>query len=374
MSKLAVTVRAVAGLILMLGLAPLVSAQHYVRTELTANSVATSATAAHIDPNLVNAWGLARSGTGPWWVADNGTGLSTLYNAAGIPQSLIVTIPPPPGQNPPSAPTGAVFNFTQGFELAPGKPAVFLFVTEDGTISGWNPGVSATTAVIKVNHFGQANYKGCAIAVTTSGPRLYATNFQTGEVEVYDAGFNRITTDAHAFSVAKGGEGVGSVSGLQLTPFNIQNVGGSLVVTFAFKEPGGEDEEHGAGLGRVAVFDPFGRRILRLQHGTWLNAPWGVTLAPSDFGPFSHDLLIGNFGSGTIEAYNLTTGLHEGTLLDSGGAAITIDGLWAIQFGGDTVNNGLATSLFFTAGPNDENDGLFGMIAATSAESPGASE
>jgi uncharacterized protein (TIGR03118 family) len=369
MSKLVVSARVAASLILMVGLAQLANAQHYVRTDLTANSAGTSATAAHIDPNLINAWGLTRGSTSPWWVSDNGTGLSTLYDFAGNPQSLVVTIPSPSGSTP-SAPTGTVFNFTKGFELTPGKPAVFLFVTEDGSIAGWNPGVMPTTAVIKVNRSGKAVYKGCAIVMTTFGPRLYATNFQTRRVEVFDANFNQIHRNEDAFSI----DGFMHVNGLQLSPFNIQNVGGSLVVTFAFKHPGSRDEEHGAGLGQVAVFDPFGRRALRLQHGNWLNAPWGVALTPTDFGVFSHRLLIGNFGSGTIEAFNTMTGLHEGTLLDASGNPITIDGLWALGFGGDAPRNGLAINLFFTAGPNGENDGLFGTISAVSSESRGSSE
>jgi len=361
--------RAVSSVIFLLGIVQFASAQHYVRTDLTTDSAGVSPTAAHVDPNLVNAWGLARGSASPWWVADNGTGLSTLYDATGTPQSLIVKIPAPSG-NKSSAPTGTVFNSTTGFELAPGKPAIFLFVTEDGTILGWNPGVSPTTAVIKVNRSGKAVYKGCAIVMTTFGPRLYATNFQTRRVEVFDSTFNQIPTNESAFN----NEGVGNRNGLQLTPFNIQNIGGSLVVTFAFKHPGSTDEEHGAGFGDVAVFDPLGRRVLRLQHGNWLNAPWGVALAPSDFGVFGHRLLIGNFGSGTIEAYNAITGLHEGTLLDATGKNIMIDGLWALSFGGDATRNGLAISLYFTAGPNDENDGLFGTISAVSTESRGNSE
>jgi len=369
MSKLTSTARATASLIFVLVLTQFARAQHYVRTDLSADTSATSSTAAHIDPNLVNAWGLAR-GAGPWWVSDNGTGLSTLYDATGTPQSLVVKIPGPSDAVPTSAPTGTVFNFTKGFELAPGKPAVFLFVTEDGTISGWNPAVNATNAVITVNRAGKAIYKGCAIAMTKSGPRLYTTNFQTRRVEIYDGSFNPVRADEDAFSL----DDAAHVSGLQLSPFNIQNIGGSLVVTFAYKQPGSKDEEHGAGLGQVGVFDSLGRRALRLQHDNGLNAPWGVALAPSDFGAFSHRLLIGQFGSGNIEVFNTMTGLHEGTLLDAGGNAIMINGVWALSFGGDAPRNGLATSLYFTAGPNDENDGLFGTIVPVSTESRGNSE
>ena len=369
--------KAICSVMLALLLAPAATAQHFNRTDLTSNI----GPAPNIDSNLVNAWGLARSTGSFWWVADNGTGVSTLNNADGTPQSLIVTIPPPPGQNGPSAPTGAVFNFTTNtatpaFELAPGKPAVFLFVTEDGTISGWNPGVNATIAVIKVNHTGKANYKGVAIAETPSGPRLYATNFQTREIEVYDGNFNPVATPG-GFHFQGQQHALGqrpARGGLQLTPFNIQNVGGNLVVTFAFKEAGEEDESHGAGLGQVGVFDVFGRQLLRLEHGDWLNAPWGVALSPSDFGAFPHRLLIGQFGDGTIQVYNLLTGKHEGALLNPDNTAIAIDGLWSIGFAGDSANNGLATNLYFTAGPHDENDGLFGRITAVSTETRGNAE
>ena len=363
-------VRVICSVMLALVLVPAAAAQHYIRTDLTTNSSSVSPTAAHIDTNLKNAWGLARSTGSFWWVSDNGTGVSTLYDPAGAPQSLIVTIPLPSGQNGTSAPTGAVFNFTTAFELAPGKPAVFLFVTEDGTIAGWNPGVNATNAVIKVNHNGEANYKGCALASTPFGPRLYVTNFEKRRIEVYDGNFNPVPTFG-GFRFP----GQGSRQGLQLTPFNVQNVGGNLVVTYAYKEPGEEDEAHGAGLGQVAVFNVFGRPLARLQHGSWLNAPWGVALSPSDFGAFPHRLLIGQFGDGTIQVYNLLSGKHEGALLNSDNDnAMSIDGLWAISFAGDNANSGLARELYFTAGPNDEEDGLFGKIAAVGTETRGNTE
>jgi uncharacterized protein (TIGR03118 family) len=157
-------------------------------------------------------------------------------------------------------------------------------------------------------------------------------------------------------------------------PFGIQNVGGNIVVTYAYRAPGSRDESHGPGLGEVAVFDLSGRLILRVQHGAYLNAPWGIAMAPSDFGPFSHRLLIGNFGDGTINAFDVFTGRHEGALLDTQGNPLTIEGLWALSFGGDAGHSGLATELFFTAGPNDEGDGLFGKLTATPAEQRGNAE
>ncbi|HXY50722.1 MAG TPA: TIGR03118 family protein [Terriglobales bacterium] len=341
-------------------------AQHYLRTDLTTDVQAVSPSAPNVDPNLVNSWGLARASGSPWWIADNGTGLTTLYNAAGVPQTLVVTIPTPDGTGT-AAPTGAVFNETSAFNVAPMKPAVFLFVTEDGTISGWNPGVNLTKAVLLVNRAGKAIYKGCAIGQTKHGPRFYATNFVSGRVEIFDDNLKRLHADDDAFRYP----GLGR----DWSPFNIQNVGGSLVVTFAHRAPGSEDEDHGTGLGRVGVYDLHGHLLLRLEHGSWFNAPWGVALAPGDFGKFSHRLLVGNFGDGTLQAFNIASGRHEDAMLDEAGKAVMIDGLWAISFGGvNPANNGPATTLFFTSGPNDEADGVFGQLTPVAGEQPGNTE
>jgi len=326
-------------------------AQHYQRTDLTANSATVSSTAANIDPNLVNSWGLTRSSGSPWWVADNGTGLATLYDLNGVPQSLVVTIPSPDGQNA-STPTGAVFNFTQGFPVAEGKPAIFIFVTEDGTIAGWNPGADPTNAIIVVNRNGDAVYKGCALVQTKRGPRLYAANFLAGKIEVFDENFQPVPVGEEAF------EHPGLSD--RFAPFNVQNIGGNLVVTFAKREPGTADELHGPGLGAVGIFDPAGRLLQHLQRGPWMNAPWGVALAPGDFGAFSHRLLVGNFGDGALHAFNAVSGRFEGALLDENDQPLQIDGLWALGFGGNNTRSGSATELFFTAGPNEEHDGLFG--------------
>jgi len=350
--------------------------QHYTRTDLTADIAATSPSAPNLDPNLVNAWGLSRGSGSPFWVADNGTGLSTLYNGAGVPQALVVKIPTVDGQGT-SAPTGTVFNYSKGFEVgAPGSgtPAVFLFCTEDGTIAAWNPTVDRNNAVLKVKRGGKAVYKGCALAQTQDGVFLYATNFLTGRVEVFDSlfapvksrGFDLDDDDDHGHGHDNSSRG--------FAPFGIQNVGGSLVVTYAKRTPGSNDEQHGPGLGAVAVFDASGRLLSRLQRGSFLNAPWGITMAPSDFGPFSHRLLIGNFGDGTINAFNVVSGRFEGKLLAANGTALTVDGLWALSFGGNAASNGSATELYFTAGPNDEENGLFGKITATAAEQRGNTE
>ncbi len=352
------------------------SAQQYHRTDLTVDKSSVSPSAPNVDSNLVNAWGISRGSGSPWWISDNGTGLTTLYNASGAPfvppggtQPVVITIPTPDGTGT-SAPTGTVFNATSGFPMSPGGPkAIFLFVTEDGTIAGWNPGVNPNALILK-NRAGKAVYKGCAIANLASGPRFYATNFQTGRVEIYNSMFMRLRhddDDERSFHIP----GLGR----DWSPFNIQNIGGDLIVTFAHRKPGSHDEDHGSGLGFVGVFDVNGRLLSTLQHGPWFNAPWGIALAPGDFGKFSHQILIGNFGDGTINAFSLASGKHSGTMIDdTTKQTLTIDGLWGLSFGGDATLNGLATTLFFTAGPNDESDGLFGNLTAAAADQPGNSQ
>jgi uncharacterized protein (TIGR03118 family) len=276
----------------------------------------------------------------------------------------VVSIPRADG-TPGGAPTGTVFNYTGAFEVASGQSAFFLFASEDGSISGWNPNVNPTSAIVKVNHSATAIYKGLALATTRQGPRLYASNFASGGVEVFDGHFHRVTT---------AGGFLDPNLPPNYAPFGIQNVGGNIVVTFAHRKPGSKDEDHGAGLGFVDVFDHSGRLLLRLQHGPYLNAPWGIAQASGDFGPFSHRLLIGNFGDGYIHAFNSVSGKFEGTLLDQTGYPLWIDGLWGLSFGGNNTNSGLATELFFTAGPNEENDGILGKITATGSEQRGNSE
>jgi uncharacterized protein (TIGR03118 family) len=339
-------------------------AQHYTRTDLTADNSSTSPTAANIDPNLVNPWGMSRSSGSPWWLSDNGTSLSTLYDSTGAPKPLVVSIPAPDGQ-PGGTPTGTVFNYTGAFEVGPGQSAFFLFATEDVTISGWNPGANPTSAIVKVNHSGNAVYKGLALATTAQGPRLYATNFQSGGVDVFEGHFHPVHVS---------GGFLDPNLPANYAPFGIQNVGGNIVVTFAHRKPGSHDEDHGPGLGFVDVFDVSGKLLLRLQHGGFLNAPWGIAQAPGDFGPFSHRLLIGNFGDGWIHAFNAVSGKLEGTFLDQNDTPIAIGGLWGLSFGGENATSGLATELYFTAGANDEADGIYGKITATSTEQRGNSE
>ncbi|HUN89640.1 MAG TPA: TIGR03118 family protein [Terriglobales bacterium] len=335
-------------------------AQHFTRTDLTADVASTSPAAPNLDPNLVNPWGMSRSSTSPWWISDNGTGLTSLYDGTGAPLGSFIV----PGLNgAASSPTGTVYNFTSGFEITPGHKAAFIFVTEDGTISAWNGGPSAT---IMRDRSKVAIYKGCALALKNGTPFLYATNFKSGRVEVFDTTFTPVGTLGDFF-----------VLGLlprNYAPFGIQNVGGNLVVTYAHRAPGSKDEDHGPGLGYVAIFSPQGQLLGVLQHGSYFNAPWGIAMAPGDFGTFSHRLLIGNFGDGTINAFNAVSGQFEGTLLMNGSnSPLAIHGLWGLSFGNE-AKAGSALSLYFTAGPNDENNGILGTITPVSSEQRGNGE
>jgi uncharacterized protein (TIGR03118 family) len=331
-------------------------AQHYRQTDLVADQ---SGVAMFTDPNLVNPWGLSRSSGSPWWISDNGTGLSTLYDGTGAAKSLVVTVPTgDPTLSSTGTPTGTLFNGTQGFATAPGKPSLFLFVTEDGTISGWNPGVNATNAVITVNTKSASVFKGAAFASITlqSGSVstfLYAADFRKGRVLIYDSSFNRVSEMEDSFRDENLPDGY--------APFNIQNIGGDLYVTFAKQDDKKHDEVDGAGLGFLDVFSPTGRLVRRFEHGSWLNAPWALAMAPGDFGVYSHDLLVGQFGSGNIAVYDSATGRFKGLLRDSTNTPIAIGGLWALSFGSDG-GSGPATSLYFSAGSDGEQHGLFGTI------------
>lgn len=304
--------------------------------------------------------GLSRSSTGPWWVSDNGTGLSTLYTGTGSIVPLVVTVPGATAGTP-GSPTGTIFNGGPGFTLAPGKPALFLFATEDGTISGWNPGVAATTAVIKVDTKGASVFKGLTMATVSNdnggSPTnyLYAADFRRGRLAVYDSNFQPVPHMEERFEVEDLPRG--------FAPFNVQNIGGNLYVTYAAQGSGKLNEVDGAGLGYVAAFTPTGRLITRFQHNNLLNAPWGLVEAPSDFGAYSHDVLVGQFGSGEILAYNAITGHFDGVLMDATNQPIKIGGLWGLSVG-NSAASGSATSLYFAAGSNGEQGGLLGAITA----------
>ncbi len=336
---------------LMPALAGNSSAQGYTQTNLVSDI---AGLAAVTDPNLVNPWGIAMSPGSPFWVSDNGSGRLTLYNGAGAIQSLVVGVPAADGTPDSGTPTGQVFNGTPDFQLEPGKPALFIACTEDGTISGWNPGVDLTHTRIRVNRSrNHAVYKGLALASLNGANYLYAANFNSGRVEVFDRRFRLVNLGASAFRDP-------TIRG-DYSPFNVQSIGGNIVVTFAKHDRARHDEIDGPGLGFVDMFSTDGTLIQRLEWGPWLNAPWGVAQAPSNFGVFSNALLVGNFGSGWITAFDPVTGNFLGFMLGETGDLITIDGLWALTFGNGKAGGDLDT-LYFSAGINDEADGLFGSL------------
>jgi uncharacterized protein (TIGR03118 family) len=369
-------------------------AQHYTQTNLVAN---TSGIAPVTDPTLINPWGLSSSASSPWWVSDNATGLSTLYTGAGAKQSLIVTIPPANPNNkqtPTGTPTGTIFNgSTTDFLLAAGKPASFLFSTIDGTIAGWNAGVAVAqgatppsiNAVTVVKTTDGSSYTGLTAAFIDGNRYLYAANFTKGRVDIYDNAF-------HAVKLPRNHDGFddgyfnGSLPFVDdelprnYVPFNVQAIGNDIVVTFVLHQEGQQFETDGPGLGAVDIFSSKGELLRRLERGDWLNAPWGVALAPLDFGRFSHDLLIGQFAgggtsesSGVIAAYDLATGKFKGLIEDSTGKPLAINGLWALSPGNASPGNYDAASspageIYFTAGPNHGSGGLFGYFSPVSTE------
>lgn len=296
------------------------------------------------DPNLKNPWGISASGASPIWVSNQGSGTSTLYNGSGAPQALIVTIPNN-SPTPPQGPTGQVFNGTTDFALSSGGKAIFLFANLDGSISGWN-GAQGTIAQIHANPSAATSYTGLALGNNGAGNFLYAADNLNGKVDVYNGTFGK-TSLAGSFidpSLPSG-----------FSAFNVQNLGGTLYVTF----------EHGTlGGGGVDAFDLNGnflRRISANGAGGPLESPWGVALAPAGFGAFAGKLLVGNEDDGRISAFDSLTGAFAGQILDSQGNAIANTGLWGLKFG-NGGNGGDPNALYFAAGINGETDGLFGVI------------
>jgi uncharacterized protein (TIGR03118 family) len=314
--------------------------------------------AVNLDPNLVNAWGLVAGPTSPWWVADNESSVSTLYTGDGTPVPLVVLVA--------GNPTGIVFNGGPNFIVTDGTnsgPSLFMFATEDGHILGWNPAVPppppSTQAFVVADRSGVgAIYKGLAIASTSDGDFIYATDFHNARVDVFDSEFNLVSTPG-AFIDPRLPAG--------FAPFGIQEIGGVLFVTYAKQDADHEDDVAGQGLGFVDAFDTSGTLLHRVATRGQLDSPWGLAVAPESFGRFGGDLLVGNFGDGHINAYALHHGAyrHRGVLRGTGGEKIVIDGLWALAFGNGAAA-GPTDTLFFTAGPDDETHGLFGTIEAGS--------
>jgi uncharacterized protein (TIGR03118 family) len=315
------------------------------------------------DPNLVNPWGIATLGSGPFWIGNNGTGTSTIYSTNGTPASLIVNIPAP-GMTTGGAVSGVIGNSTTAFTLTSGgtaKPALFLFCTEDGTISGWNSSVNATDAMIAVDQSASGSvFKGCVIGGTAAAPILYVTDFHNGAIDMFDGNFKPIGA-AGAFADASIPAGY--------APFGISIFGSRIYVTYAKQDAEKHDDVAGPGNGYVDVFDGTGDLLARLVSQGVLNSPWGMAMAPSTFGQFGGALLVGNFGDGTINAFNPATGAPLGTLKDNTGNAIPISGLWSLSFG-NGGKGGDAATLYFTAGiagpygEAPESHGLFGSIQA----------
>jgi uncharacterized protein (TIGR03118 family) len=302
------------------------------------------------DANLVNAWGISRSGGSPWWVSNNGTSTSTLYNGAGTALSLIVTIP--------GAPTGTVFNGSADFKVTVDavtgpKPARFLFATDTGHIAGWN---TVGTAAIDAASTPDSIYLGLAIGSSGGKNYLYAANFNNARVDVFDGAFGLVhLTGDFTDPGLPGG----------YAPFGIQAIGNEIFVAYAKQNDDGDEEVHGEGLGFVDAYGMDGTFHARVASQGDLNSPWGMAMAPAGFGKFAGDLLVGNFGDGRINAFKQTADGWEphGVIKGTDHRPISIDGLWGIGFGND-ANAGPSTTLFFAAGPEDETEGLFGTITA----------
>jgi uncharacterized protein (TIGR03118 family) len=308
------------------------------------------------DPNLVNPWGQAASARSPLWVADNGADVSTLYTG-GVNGSIPMIAPPPAPRTvniPEGAPTGVVFNSTSGFVVhtAMGSaPANFIFDSEAGVLSAWSGAVSGTNADVEFSNKHNV-YKGLALASVDDESFLYAANFSKARIDVFDDHFRRVIF-RHAFRDSQIPAG--------FAPFDIQLLDGNLYVSYAKQDAAKHDDVAGPGNGFVDVYDTSGNLLTRLiSHGD-LNSPWGLAIAPSDFGAFRGDLLVGNFGDGAIHAYDPTTGAEKGQLTNTDGNPILINGLWALRFGNGTFAT--PQTLVFTAGIGDESHGLLGEIA-----------
>jgi uncharacterized protein (TIGR03118 family) len=312
--------------------------------------------AAHTDSNLLNAWGLAAAPGGPFWIADNNSNKATVYDGTGAPQSLVVSIPA--GINGPANPTGQIFNGTTDFVIttsAGSAPAQFIFSGEGGTITGWAQTVSGSTATIAYDDgAGGAVYKGLALANNGTANHLYATDLHNAKIDVFDTQFHKVTL-AGTFADPMIPAG--------FAPFGIQPINNQLYVTYAKQDATAHDETLGAGLGYVNVFDLNGNLIKHFASAGVLNAPWGIVLAPAGFGSVAGQLLIGNFGDGVINTFDPASGNAKGSVSLASGKQLVVPGLWALAFGNGAANQP-ASALFYTAGPNNQVDGVFGRVDA----------
>jgi uncharacterized protein (TIGR03118 family) len=351
-------------------------AQHYTQQNLVSDIAQPPGGApVNTDSNLKNAWGLARGAASPWWMTNADTGTSTLYNGAGAITPLVVTVPNAQGAQGPSSPTGIIFNGTKDFNIAPNNPAVFIFATENGTVAGWGPPATPitagkSTAMTEVDESKNgAVFTGLTWIELRGNHFLLAANFSQNRVEAFDTNFKGVPLAPGWFADNDLPSG--------FAPYNVQAVSGFVVVTYAKQNAAknAADDNCGEQCGFVNLYNTHGALVRRLQAGPWLRSPWGVALAPQDFGFFSHDLLIGNRFGGTISAYDAATGNFLGDLLDANDQPIAIPGLWALEFdnrgnneAGTTTTPSTGPALFFVAGINEYADGLFGTLTPVAAE------
>jgi uncharacterized protein (TIGR03118 family) len=312
----------------------------YQLTNLVSNQVGW---AKNVDPLQVNGWGIARGASSPFWVSDQGSGWSTLYTGQGVKEGLVVLIPSATGAGP-GQPTGIVINASQDFQVE-GWASLFLFATLDGTISGWAPQSNPNDAIIAVNNSATGSvFTGLAVTSRPSGNLLYAADSAHNVVDVYDASFNLVNSFTDSTLPAG------------YAPFDVQDINGTLYVTFA--------QTSGASGGFVDIFQEDGTFVRQLVSGAPLNQPWGLAVAPKNFGKLSNTLLVSNnTNNGTINAFNLISGEFVGTVRDTNGKNIVIDQVWGIEFGGGSASNGRTNQLFFTSGPANNLAGTFGMIS-----------
>lgn len=335
-SRRFITLTAWLGLVIFLS-SVAIAQTSYVTSNLVSNL---AGKAKHTDALLANPWGLVYAPGAPFWISDEASGWSTLYDGKGNPQSLQVIVPPSTGTGP-GAPTGIVYNGSQEFKIDTWT-SLFLFATLDGTISGWST-FFPSSALVAVRQSG-AVYTGLAITSKTSGNMLYAADAANNKVDVYNGTFSLVTSFTDP-TIPAG-----------FAPFGIQDIAGQLFVTYA--------SQTGGTGGYIDIFKEDGTFVKRFASGRPLNQPWGLAVAPSNFGPLSGLLLVSNNTTmGNINGFNMTTGRFVGAAKNSAGKIIAINGLWGIEFGGGTTSNGAKNQLFYTAGPSDTN-GFFGVMMA----------
>lgn len=317
----------------------------YTVTNLVASN--SSYSGARVDQKLINAWGMAVGGTGNFWISATDGNVSTVYDGSGVEKFSPVTIPTRTA-NVGGTPTGQVYNPVPGDF----KGALFIFVTEDGTVASWK-GANGSAAVREtISATDQASYKGCALGADGGNTNLYVADFKGRKIDVYDRNFNPVLGKSFADPTLP----------LEYSPFNIANIGGKLYIAYAKRDnpPNDDEEVKGDGNGYVSVFNPDGSFVMRFASQGSLNAPWGIALAPATFGTYQNAILVGNFGDGRISAFNATSGAYIGQLKGTDSKEVSIEGLWALGFSSAGSNDG--SLLYFTAGPNDEKDGLFGYV------------